>query len=620
MVGSHALIRVNLLCIYVLILLPVALAFDWGKVGFLVGDHHLVVGGDGFFLSSLLVIFIFIIVIGVYGLYVAVLFRLLVFFIGFFGARLGVSCFSAAFVLVCFTYALSLLFFPTSHYSYIVEFLKFPWFFFLLGSGLLLAGLIRWLWLQTARRALGLGVVVATFVLLNTGAWRAPTMQSEQLQPNLILVGVDSLSMAAFEKHGELLPSIAYLLDAGQSYSRAYSNLGRTYPAWVTLLSGQYPQDNGAFFNLRELSHSANQDLLSHQLQAQGYHSVFALDERRFNNMDQRFGFDRAVGPKPGVLDFVMPMLTDNPLANLLLQMRFSQWLFPWSWNNVAAVSSYSADGFVDDVLRAVSLDKPNLLAVHFESSHFPYKTRHASLEFEHENTLWARYIKSLHVVDGQVGRLMQGLSDRGMLEDALVVLLADHGEAIGLVEARVETPDGPVEVSSYGHGANLLSDHQNRIVLGVVQYKHGEPVGERKTIDQQVSLVDVRPAIERFLEHGDSTIVPTEECTIVETGLRMPALENYTTLNEMEVARQGAAYYQVSGGLMHLREEFIGDLVRLKDIGLRCADRITWFAPQAGKHHAYALDEKGMPSAQIKPLDDDIERIARYRNNYKAM
>lgn len=435
---------------------------------------------------------------------------------------------------------------------------------------------------------------------------------------NIVLIGVDSLSADAFEKNPTLLPVLTELMGQARRYSRAYTPLGRTFPAWVSILSGKPPAEHGAVFNLRNMEHVERQDLLPSTLRHMGYRTVFAIDERRFANIDESFGFDRVVGPKAGALDFALQGVNDNPLSNLLLQTPLAAYLFPYSYINVAAHANYSADGFVERVLGSVQGEQPLFMAVHFESAHFPYRTRHAQVEVQHDNHFMGDHLQALTVVDRQVAQLLAGLKVRGALDDALVILLSDHGEAVGDLEASVLRDDEPFDVRSFGHGANLLSDRQSRIILGGLRFRNGEPVGEPSAETRQVSLLALRPAIEAFARGGEAEIPGLGECLIVETGIRLDATQDYRSLKEADVARQAASFYEVDPqGRLRLREDRMLELLATKDIGWRCADQLTWYEPASQRYLAYGLDERGVPVEQLVPSADAVARIRAYRERY---
>lgn len=69
-----------------------------------------------------------------------------------------------------------------------------------------------------------------------------------------------------------------------------------------------------------------------------------------------------------------------------------------------------------------------------FFPSALPVRSLELRLDFEPEDVhhFIAHYDSALLTADYQLGRLLRGLDERGVLEHALVIVMADHGEALG--------------------------------------------------------------------------------------------------------------------------------------------------------------------------------------------
>jgi arylsulfatase A-like enzyme len=79
--------------------------------------------------------------------------------------------------------------------------------------------------------------------------------------------------------------------------------------------------------------------------------------------------------------------------------------------------------------LAARDQDRPFFLWLHFMEPHAPYRARdEAARGGDHQ----ARYDSELRFVDREIDRLLTGLEQRGLLEDTLVIVHADHGEEFG--------------------------------------------------------------------------------------------------------------------------------------------------------------------------------------------
>lgn len=458
---------------------------------------------------------------------------------------------------------------------------------------------------------LGLAIILAGANFKHSGDKPVPGGR------NIIIVGVDSLSAVTFDAARQYLPNLAQLLDHAMSFDRAYTPLGRTFPAWTSILSGASPAEHGAIFNLRNMDHVERETLFPQALRAQGYQTVFAIDERRFANIDESFGFDRVVGPKAGALDFVLQPFNDTPLTNLLLQTKLAPFILPFSYINTASYANYDAKAFVNEAVNALSGTQKFFLAIHFESAHFPFKSWHVQRKITSANSFWVRHVEALTAVDAQVGQLMTVLAAQGYLDNALVIVLSDHGEALGELEAQTTQAGEPINVMGYGHGSHLLSEHQNRIIFGLIPFRDGHPVeGVATRRDDLVSLLDVRGVVEHFAASGEIRLYPSiDRCIPVETGIRGFFLSNYHTLKEAEVVAESAGNYEIdAAGRLRLREDTLEQLITSKDVGWRCQNRLTYFDSAKQSYFAYVLTDNGQRLAEIQPDSVDVTQIKAYR------
>ena len=70
----------------------------------------------------------------------------------------------------------------------------------------------------------------------------------------------------------------------------------------------------------RDLIHEG--DSLPRILSRAGYHTVFAMDEVRFANIDTSYGFDQTITPPIGASEFLIAIFADTPLSNLVMNTR----------------------------------------------------------------------------------------------------------------------------------------------------------------------------------------------------------------------------------------------------------------------------------------------------------
>lgn len=330
-------------------------------------------------------------------------------------------------------------------------------------------------------------------------------------KPNVILIGIDSFRSDMVEdRHArERTPNIATYVSQSIRFTDATTPLARTFPSWVSILSGRHPHSSGAFVNLlpRELIETG--DTLPQALGQHGYRTYYAIDETRFSNVDESFGFDKIVTPPFGASDFLLGTINDSPLSNLIVNTRLGKWLFPNSYGNRAAAMLYEPDEFISRVGRETTFDGPTFLAIHLTLLHWPY-TWAGIVDDDDQNegtadmlahAAVAKYDSAAHRVDQQFGLLLETLERKGALENAIVVVLSDHGEALGDVGEYTFPYERfgqvPETVQLYGHGTSVFSPHQFKVLLAVRGYgAAAKMLKGAGTRDQPASVEDIYPTI----------------------------------------------------------------------------------------------------------------------------
>lgn len=480
-------------------------------------------------------------------------------------------------------------------------------------------GWLYWMSRVCSLRAIGIAAVIIVcaglMVVQNRWNWSANAAAiTHGGHPNIFILGIDSLSMPVLKEHKDRFPHIARIWNYSQRYEAAQTPLARTCPAWMSILTGKMPAEHGAVFNLRDATKTAYADSIQAELGRRlNYRTLFALDERRFCHIDETMGFDSVVGPELGILDFVVQSINDTPLTNFILQWPVVEGALSYSHYNVASVANYSADGFVGAVLKELKGPQPIMAAVHFESAHYPYRSRHADSVHQAHNDNYSRHLAALEVVDRQVGQFMNELSQRGMLANALVVLLSDHGESFG-VDYPVRMLDGEsVDVRGYGHGAFLLKSEESNVVLGFAHYVNGISQTKPESVEHMVSLIDVRQQINRFIDRGILPHIQSRDCVLLETGVRLNAVANLDQVDPADVVRQAAEFYEIgAAGRMRLRESKLPQLIETKDVGLMCGQTLTLYESAHQNIRAYKRAHDSAIEIKVNP--EHAKWIALYR------
>ncbi len=340
-------------------------------------------------------------------------------------------------------------------------------------------------------------IVVATAIVRHEPA--AATASADH--PNVILLGVDSLRPDAVTV--EHTPSIHRMLAGSVQFTDAMTPLARTFPSWVSILSGRAPQTTGAVMNLLPRDQIHTGESLPTLLKARGYHTAYAIDESRFSNVDESYGFDQAVMPITGASDFVVGTYSDTPLSNLVVNSPLGGLLFPFLHANRAVDVTYEPDTFTHELSRELQFGQPLFLALHLTLPHWPYTWIDSETTGGKDPaTAAGRYRASLRRVDRQFADILSLLQERGALDNALVVILSDHGQALNVdADALVDyLPSGASGVRTMhrsGHGTSVLSPPQYQTVLGLRAFgAAGKLLPAPQALDVPASMLDIAPTI----------------------------------------------------------------------------------------------------------------------------
>jgi hypothetical protein len=376
---------------------------------------------------------------------------------------------------------------------------------------------IAWLLWQSAREAwqfvrrrprwtMGALVIGGSATAFASFGVSAPGAQATRERPHVILIGIDALRPDALhDKDGrDLMPAVNEFLAHSTVFSDTLTPLARTFPAWVSIVSGKHPHTTGAIMNLlpRELIDEG--DTLPKLLAGVGYHTVYATDEVRFSNLDETFGFRELITPPMGASDFVISFFADSPLANLLVNTAAGAVLFPHTYANRAAAITYDPNTFIERLDASLSFDEPTFLAVHLTLTHWPHTW--ATEPGERDAPVADAYRRAAIRADQQFGDLVGMLRDRGALQNAIVVVLSDHGEALGEPASIADEGHAarhiPTLAASYGHGTNVFAEGQYRVLLAMRSLGSDQlPTPAGLELAVPASLEDIAPTIADALQ-----------------------------------------------------------------------------------------------------------------------
>jgi hypothetical protein len=351
------------------------------------------------------------------------------------------------------------------------------------------------------------GTCVAWAALSAFSRFQAPHPVASD-RPNVILIGLDSLRADLVDDRlsPHVTPHAEAFMKGGTRFTDALTPLARTFPSMCALLTGRHPHHSGAIMNLLPREAIDDSESLPRVLSRAGYQTVYAMDEVRFANIDTSYGFEQTITPPIGASEFLIEKLIDTPLSNALINTRLGSWLFPHAYANRGVATTYDPDSFVERIDRELRPTRPLFFTVHLTLDHWPYTWAGSPLKVGDQTARWPPYyLAAANRVDQQMGDIFEVLRQKGVLQNAIVVVYSDHGETFNAPDQALATDDNPVmqELSlsrpAWGHGTSVLALDQYHIMLGMRRY--GGNFSMPPSISAPVSFEDIAPTILEMLD-----------------------------------------------------------------------------------------------------------------------
>jgi arylsulfatase A-like enzyme len=427
-------------------------------------------------------------------------------------------------------------------------------------------------------RALAYGaIVVAVALTVQFVQASGGSSSGGNTQPNIIVIGIDSLRPDVIGSRDRLgiTPNLDVFLNGGaHEFKDAITPLARTYPSWMSVLSGQYPRTHGIRENLMPRPTEKGRELLP--------------------DIDASYGFDTVLTPTIGAADFLLGSANDLPLPNLLANTVAGRVLFPATYANRAAAHTYRPATFTSWLRDEIEPSGPQMLAIHLTLPHWPYRwSEREDQIFDLATDRQYLYLNAVIAADRQFGELMRILENKGMLENALVVVLSDHGEALGMPAedallrgAVAKEMIGNAKIALWGHGSGVLSPNQYATFLAVRGYGKAE-LPPSRSHQEPVALVDIAPTVldlahlpasghhfdgmslGPLLVSQDAQLAARlrERPRFTETGYRTPLLDA-EHIDEAAIVGNAAAFFEMNpvNGRFEVRKELLQRLMQDKE------------------------------------------------------
>jgi len=389
---------------------------------------------------------------------------------------------------------------------------------------------------------------------------------------NVLLVTLDTVRADRFGCYG-YAPAETHACDAlasrGVRFDDAVTSVPLTLPAHATILTGLLPYNHGVRENgkhrLAEGHLSVAEVLSSLGYDTGAFVGCFVLDAS--------FGLDQGFD----VYDFDVDMEGYRPT------------MADYNERPASAVTD-SAIGWLDR-REAAGAASPFFMWVHYFDPHLPYKSPYQRLP----RFALRPYDAEIAFADYHLGRLIQRLEQDGILNETLVVLVGDHGEALG-------------EHGEPTHGM-LLYDGTLRVPLIISCPTLFD--GAYVVSDRIVGLVDLRATIEDLL--GIASPHPGDGMSLLEPDFR-PDRPIYI---ETESPRSYAGWSPLYGLRTHRHKYVLAPAPELYDLASDPDESRNVYAPDdpisTSLEQALAelMSREGFDTGTGAPLsDEEIERL----------
>lgn len=392
---------------------------------------------------------------------------------------------------------------------------------------------------------------------------------------NVLVLAADSLRQDRLEPR--VAPNLSRLAARGTRFDRAYVSLPRTFPSWVTILTGRHGHHHGirSMFPTWE-ERAKDFDALPARFARAGYATAVVSDYAGdiFGRIDLGFGrvdtpaFDFRALIRQRALERETPLLP-------VLHSQLGRRLFPVMRERSDAADPMLLAEDVEQALRAVK-GGPFFMTVFFSTAHFPYAApapyyakytdpsyrgrfkyhkpvglaEEAPPTPEDVRQVRALYDGAVSAVDDAVGRVLRALERLGVADRTIVVVFADHGETL------FDHGHGQ------GHGDHLFGDEGTHVPLVVYDPRIGGGGRREARIARDVDLAptlyelagvappadldgrSLAPALrgaplEPTLAYAETELWFSEEIPALPPELRMP-YPGIMALTEID-ARHGA-------------------------------------------------------------------------------
>jgi arylsulfatase A-like enzyme len=326
-------------------------------------------------------------------------------------------------------------------------------------------------------------LVVAAALLALSACGPGEIEVEPETPPNVLLVVLDTVRADALSCYGNprpTTPNLDRLAAEGTRFDTAYATCFWTLPSHASLFTGLYPSEAGATSETNYLPEQLT--TLAERLAKAGYRTgavvrnAWISEERGFAQGFEDFVEDwrddtgHEAEEEGQAVDLAAVWIDDRVGAGepwfLFVNLNIAH--LPYTPPEPYRLRFARREWSADEIKR--------LMAIEGGWGHLAGRLH---LNEEHFELLRDLYAGEVAIADELVGRLIDAIEERGVLDETLVIVTSDHGENIG--------DHGLID-----HVFSLY-DSTVRVPL-IVRYPPRFETGE--VVSELVSLVDIAPTV----------------------------------------------------------------------------------------------------------------------------
>ena len=270
---------------------------------------------------------------------------------------------------------------------------------------------------------------------------------------NLLLITLDTTRadvIGLYNNESNNTPNIDQLGEDGISFKHCYANVPLTLPSHCSLFTGRLPyvhqvRNNGTYFlHDDELT-------LAEIFRDRGYKTAAVISSF---TLCSKFGVGQGFE-------------TYNE-----------------DFDSIKAIQNFHTEITADHVYNKFqnlidSLENRKFFYwIHFYDPHFPYIS-HENNSLGDSQSQWKRYESEVKYVDSFIGKMISTLETKQLMENTVIVIVGDHGEAFG-------------EHEEYGHG---IFCYEESLKVPFIMYSE-HLFKKKRSIEERISIIDILPSL----------------------------------------------------------------------------------------------------------------------------